>query len=163
MVIAIYPGSFDPITYGHMDIATRAANIFDKVYLAMVYTKPTKSMMFTTEERVELCREALCHLPNVEVLSYTGLTVELAHRLGAKVMVRGLRMGSDFDYEFEMALNNQQLAPDIDTMYLMANLEHIYMKSSLLKEIAENQGAISHLVPANVEASLKEKYSARVQ
>ena len=162
MVIAIYPGSFDPITFGHMDIAARAANIFDKLYLAMVYTKPTKSMMFTTEERVELCREALCHLPNVEVMSYTGLTVDLAHRLGARVMVRGLRMGSDFDYEFEMALNNQKLAPDIETMYLMANLEHIYMKSSLLKEIAENQGEIKHLVPENVAISLREKYSARV-
>ena len=162
MVIAIYPGSFDPITFGHMDIAARAANIFDKLYLAMVYTKPTKSMMFTTEERVELCRGALCHLPNVEVMSYTGLTVDLAHRLGARVMVRGLRMGSDFDYEFEMALNNQKLAPDIETMYLMANLEHIYMKSSLLKEIAENQGAINHLVPENVAVSLREKYSTRV-
>ena len=160
MVIAIYPGSFDPITYGHIDIAARAASVFDKLYLAMVYTKPTKSMMFTTEERVELCREALCHLPNVEVLSYTGLTVELAHRLGAKVMVRGLRMGSDFDYEFEMALNNQQLAPDVDTMYLMANLNHIYMKSSLLKEIAENQGEINHLVPQNVAVSLRERYRA---
>ena len=156
MAIAIYPGSFDPITYGHIDIAARAAAIFDRVYVAMVYTKPSKSLMFTTEERVELCQEALCHLPNVEVISYTGLTVELAHRLGAKVMVRGLRMGSDFDYEFEMALNNQKLAPDVDTVYLMASLEHIYIKSSLLKEIVASGGAISHLVPENVAVALRD-------
>lgn len=157
MVIAIYPGSFDPITYGHVDIANRAAKVFDKLYVAMVYTRPTKSMMFTTEERVELCRGALRHLPNVEVISYSGLTVKLAHEIGAKVMVRGLRMGSDFDYEFEMDLNNQMLAPDVDTVYLMANLEHIYIKSSLLKEIAASDGEISHLVPENVAVAMRER------
>ena len=162
MVVAIYPGSFDPITFGHMDIATRAANIFDKVYVAMVYTKPSKSLVFTTEERVELCREALCETPNVEVISYTGLTVDLAHRLGAKIMVRGLRMGSDFDYEFEMALNNQKLAPDVDTVYLMASLEHMYIKSSLIKEIVASEGEISHLVPNNVAVVLRDKYRSRV-
>ena len=150
MVSAVYPGSFDPITYGHVDIANRASAIFDKVYVAMVYTKPSKSLLFTTEERIELCKGALLHLPNVEVISYTGLTVELSRRLGANIMVRGLRMGSDFDYECEMALNNQKLAPDIDTMYLMASLDHIFIKSSLLKEIAASDGTIDHLVPANV-------------
>lgn len=158
MVIAIYPGSFDPITYGHIDIAKRASSVFDKLYVAMVYTRPSKSMMFTTEERVELCTEALYHLPNVEVMSYTGLTVGLARELGAKVMVRGLRMGSDFDYEFEMSLNNQKLAPDIDTVYLMANLDHIYIKSSLIKEIVAGGGNITHLVPQNVALVLEDKY-----
>lgn len=161
MVIAIYPGSFDPITYGHVDIATRASSVFEKLYVAMVYTRPSKSMMFTTEERVELCRGALSHLPNVEVMSYTGLTVELAHELGAKLMVRGLRMGSDFDYEFEMALNNQKLASDVDTVYLMANLDHIYIKSSLIKEIVAGGGRISHLVPENVAVVLQDKYRSR--
>jgi pantetheine-phosphate adenylyltransferase len=162
MVIAIYPGSFDPVTYGHVDIASRAANIFDKVYVAMVYTKPSKSLLFTTEERVELCKEALCNIPNVEVISYTGLTVELAHTLGAKIMVRGLRMGSDFDYEFEMALNNQKLAPDVDTVYLMASLNHMYIKSSLIKEIVAGNGEISHLVPKNVAIVLRDKYRSQV-
>ena len=160
MVSAVYPGSFDPITYGHVDIANRASAIFDKVYVAMVYTKPSKSLLFTTEERIELCKGALLHLPNVEVISYTGLTVELSRRLGANVMVRGLRMGSDFDYECEMALNNQKLAPDIDTMYLMASLDHIFIKSSLLKEIAASDGTIDHLVPANVAVAMRERVSA---
>ena len=162
MVVAIYPGSFDPITYGHMDIAIRAASIFEKVYVAMVYTKPSKSLVFTTEERVELCTEALRNTPNIEVISYTGLTVELAHRLGAKIMVRGLRIGSDFDYEFEMALNNQKLAPDVDTVYLMASLEHMYIKSSLIKEIVAGDGEISHLVPQNVAVVLRDMYRSRV-
>ena len=160
MVSAVYPGSFDPITYGHVDIANRASAIFDKVYVAMVYTKPSKSLLFTTEERIELCKGALLHLPNVEVISYTGLTVELSRRLGANIMVRGLRMGSDFDYECEMALNNQKLAPDIDTMYLMASLDHIFIKSSLLKEIAASDGTIDHLVPANVAVAMRERVSA---
>ena len=159
MVSAVYPGRFDPITYGHVDIANRASAIFDKVYVAMVYTKPSKSLLFTTEERIELCQGALLHLPNVEVISYTGLTVELSRRLGANIMVRGLRMGSDFDYECEMALNNQKLAPDIDTMYLMASLDHIFIKSSLLKEIAASDGAIDHLVPANVAVAMRERVS----
>jgi pantetheine-phosphate adenylyltransferase len=162
LVIAVYPGSFDPITFGHMDIAIRAANIFDKVYVAMVYAKPSKSLVFTTEERVELCREALCHVPNIEVIPYTGLTVDLAHTLDAKIMVRGLRMGSDFDYEFEMALNNKKLAPDVDTVYLMASLEHIYIKSSLIKEIVSSNGAIGHLVPHNVAVILRDKYRTLV-
>jgi pantetheine-phosphate adenylyltransferase len=162
IVIAIYPGSFDPVTYGHTDIAARAASIFDKVYVAMVYTKPSKSLVFTTEERVQLCKDALQDIPNVEVISYTGLTVDLAHRLGAKVMVRGLRMGSDFDYEFEMALNNQKLAPDVDTVYLMASLDHMYIKSSLIKEIVASDGEISHLVPNNVAVVLKDKYRSLV-
>ena len=162
MVVAIYPGSFDPITFGHMDIATRAASIFEKVYVAMVYTKPSKSLVFTTEEPVELCTEALRNTPNIEVISYTGLTVELAHRLGAKIMVRGLRIGSDFDYEFEMALNNQKLAPDVDTVYLMASLEHMYIKSSLIKEIVAGDGEISHLVPQNVAVVLRDMYRSRV-
>jgi pantetheine-phosphate adenylyltransferase len=162
MVVALYPGSFDPITFGHMDIATRAADVFEKVYVAIVDIRSSKSLMFTTEERVELCREALCNVPNIEVISYTGLTVDLSRRLGARVMVRGLRMGSDFEYELEMALNNQKLALDVETVYLMASLEHIYIKSSLIKEIAASDGKIGHLVPQNVEVALRDLYRSRV-
>ncbi|MDA0988846.1 MAG: pantetheine-phosphate adenylyltransferase [Chloroflexi bacterium] len=162
MVVAVYPGSFDPITFGHIDIITRAAAIFEKVYVAVVDTRSSKSLMFSTDERIELCKEALLNHPNVDVIPYTGLTVDLAHRLEAKVMVRGLRMGSDFDYEFELALNNQKLAPDVDTMYLMASLDHIYMKSSLIKEIAGFDGEIRHLVPNNVAVALRDKYRSRV-
>ena len=162
MMIAIYPGSFDPITYGHIDIAVRASEVFDKVYVAVVYTKESKSFWFTTEQRVEMCREALSHLPNVEVISYQGLSVNLAHKLGAQVMVRGLRMSSDFDYEFEMALNNRKLASDVDTVYLMASLEHLYIKSSLLREISDSDGEIGHIVPDNVAAALRDRKRSRV-
>ena len=161
MVIAVYPGSFDPITYGHIDIARRASEVFEKVYVAVVYTRQSKSYWFSNEERVKLCTEALCHIPNVEVISYSGLTVELAHRLGAQVLVRGLRMSSDFDYEFEMSLNNTKLAPDVETVYLMASLEHLYIKSSLLREIADSNGAVSHIVPENVAVALRERVRSR--
>ena len=157
MTTGLYPGSFDPITFGHIDIATRSSHIFDKVYVAVVSTRSTKSLMFNTDERLQLCTEALSHLKNVEVVSYSGLTVNAAKDFGAHAMIRGLRMGSDFDYEFELALNNQKLSPDIDTMYLMANLNHIYVKSSLIKEIASGGGQISHLVPTNVEEAIKAK------
>ena len=125
--------------------------------MAVVSTRSTKSLMFNTDERLQLCTEALSHLKNVEVVSYSGLTVNAAKDFGAHAMIRGLRMGSDFDYEFELALNNQKLSPDIDTMYLMANLDHIYVKSSLIKEIASGGGQISHLVPTNVEEAIKAK------
>ena len=162
LVTALYPGSFDPITFGHIDIATRASAIFDKVYVGVVDTRSSKSIMFTTEERMDLCKEALCDYPNVEVVSYSGLTVDVAHKLEASVMVRGLRMGSDFEYECEMALNNQKLAPDVDTLYLMATLDHIFIKSSLIKEIAAGDGAISHLVPNNVAVALRDRFRSRV-
>ena len=101
MTTGLYPGSFDPITFGHIDIATRSSHIFDKVYVAVVSTRSTKSLMFNTDERLQLCTEALSHLKNVEVVSYSGLTVNAAKDFGAHAMIRGLRMGSDFDYEFD--------------------------------------------------------------
>jgi pantetheine-phosphate adenylyltransferase len=145
-----------------MDIVIRASKLLEKVYIAVVDTRSSKSLMFTTEERIQFCKEALYNVPNIEVISYTGLTVDVARNLGASVMVRGLRMGSDFDYEFELALNNQKLAADVDTMYLMASLDHIYMKSSLIKEIAAFDGEINHLVPNNVAVALRDKYRSRV-
>ena len=158
MVIGLYPGSFDPITYGHIDIATRASRILDKLYLGVVDIRSSKTLVFDTDERLHLCQESLKHLQNVEVVIYSGLTVDTAKSLGAQVMVRGLRMGSDFEYEFELALNNQQLATDIDTIYLMAELSHMYIKSSLIKEIVANNGKATHLVPAHVLEALNTKY-----
>jgi pantetheine-phosphate adenylyltransferase len=162
LVIALYAGGFDPITNGHVDIAVRAAQLFEKVYIAVVDVRSSKSLMFSTEERVELCQEALSDYSNIEVITYTGLTVDLARKLGAKVMVRGLRMGSDFDYELELALNNQQLSPDIETICFMANLRYIHVQASLIKEIAAGDKDISHLVPNNVAVVLRDRFRSRV-
>ena len=139
MKIAIYAGSFDPVTNGHLDIATRAANLFDELVIA-VYDAPPKSLLFSTAERVELVRQAVAHLPNVRVESYSGLTVDFARKVKAQVMVRGLRMSQDFEREFEMALMNKTLAPDLDLVCLMSCLEFQFLSSSLLKEVARLGG-----------------------
>lgn len=158
MTVAVYPGSFDPITNGHLDIATRAAALFDKVIVA-VYDAPPKSLRFTTEERAEMVRKAVAHLPNVTVETYSGLTVDFARKIKAKVLVRGLRMSSDFEREFEMALMNKKLAPELESVFLMANLAYQFLSSSLLKEVADlgYSDTIGKLVPAHVAARLKRK------
>ncbi len=156
MVAAIYPGSFDPVTLGHVDIATRASAIFDRVVVA-VYATPSKNLMFTAQERVDLLRKALEHLPNVEVAEFTGLVVDCARQLGASVIVRGLRSGSDFEYEFEMAYMNKQLAPDIELVCLMASLAYQYVSSSLLKEVIGLGGEVASLVPPHVIDAVKRK------
>ena len=160
MATAIYPGSFDPITLGHVDIATRAAAIFDKVIVS-VYTTPSKNILFSTEERVSLCREAVQDLPNVEVIEFSGLVVECARELGASVIVRGLRSGSDFEYEFEMTYMNKKLAPDVEVVCLIASLPYQYVSSSLLKEVAGLGGDIKTLVPPHVLESVKMKMRLR--
>ena len=156
MTIALYPGSFDPVTMGHVDIAERAAALFEKVIVA-VYDEPPKRLMFNTKERVTLMTEALEHIPNVEVTSYEGLTVEFARKVNAKVIVRGLRMSSDFEREFEMALMNKKLAPDVELVCFMTKLEFEFVSSSLLKEAARLGGCIADLVPKHVDKALKEK------
>ena len=156
MTSAIYPGSFDPITYGHLDIATRAARLFDKLYIG-VYAKPNKNLFFTTVERVKLIEKAVTNLPNIEVVSFTGLTVNFARQMGAQVMVRGLRMTSDFEREFEMALMNKKLNREIELVCLMTSLEFQFLSSSLLKEACELGGDISTLVPRHVAIALKKK------
>lgn len=156
MTIAIYPGTFDPITNGHLDIATRAARIFEKLIIG-VYDIPNKRLLFTTEERVELVRQAIVGLPNVEVEAFPDLTVDFAKRVGAKVMVRGLRMSADFEREFEMALMNKKLAPELELVCLMSRLEYQFLSSSLLKEAASLGGNIGDLVPKHVAEALKEK------
>lgn len=158
MAIALYPGSFDPVTKGHVDVAERAAALFDEVVVA-IYDAPEKHLLFTTEERVELMRKALSHLPNVRVASYSGLTVEFAKKIKANVIVRGLRMSSDFEKEFEQALMNKKLAPEVELVSFMTNLEYEFVSSSLLKEICKLGGSIEEFVPKHVADALRQKFS----
>ncbi len=155
---ALYPGSFDPVTNGHVDIATRAARIFDEVVIA-VYDAPPKKLMFLTEERVQMFKKSVAHLPNVRVVTYKGLTVTFAREIGAQALVRGLRASSDFEYEFEMALMNGNLAPEIEVGCLMSKLDYLFLSSSLLKEVNQLGGDITNLVPAHVATALKSKSS----
>ena len=157
MTIAIYPGSFDPVTMGHVDIAERAAALFEQLIVA-VYDDPPKALLFTVEERVGLMARALAHVPNIRVEYYSGLTVEFARKTKASAMVRGLRMISDFEREFEMALMNQKLAPEIELVCFMTRLEFEFISSSLLKEAAKLGGCIDGLVPQHVIDALKHKY-----
>jgi len=154
--VALYPGSFDPITKGHVDVAARSAALFDQLVIG-VFDTPSKDLMFSTEERVQLVKEAVGHLSNVTVESYRGLTVEFLKEIGAKFIVRGLRMGSDFEREFDMALMNQKLDSEIDTVCLMSNAEYQFISSSLLKEVAELGGKASVFVPECVADALKRK------
>lgn len=157
MTIAIYPGSFDPITNGHLDVATRAAGLFDKLVIG-VYDAPDKSLLFTIAERIDMVRQAITGLPNVEVESFTGLTVDFARRVKAKVIVRGLRMSADFDREFEMAMMNKKLAPEIELVCLTTSLEYQFLSSSLLREAASMGGNVDDLVPKHVASALKNKF-----
>lgn len=157
---ALYPGTFDPIHLGHIDIATRAANIFEELVVA-VYDRPAKDLMFTIEERVALAREALDDLPNVHVTPYGGLTVECARQVGAQVIVRGLRVISDFELEYQMALTNHQLAPEIELICLMTRQRHAFLSSSIVKEVALLEGDVSGMVPPHVSKALEEKHRER--
>lgn len=157
MTLALYPGSFDPVTMGHVDIAERAAALFDGVIVG-VYEVPPKQLLFSTKERVALMKKALKHIPNAKVVSYDGLTVEFARKMKAKVIVRGLRMSSDFEKEFEMALMNKKLASDIEVVCFMTKLEFEFVSSSLLKEAARLGGRIDDLVPPHVMDALNEKF-----
>lgn len=156
MTTAIYPATFDPITNGHIDIATRAARIFSKVVVA-VFDRPTKNLLFSTAERLAMVQNSLGHLPNVEVVSYTGLTVQFAKESQAQVIVRGLRVVSDFEWEFQLSLTNNSLDPDIETVCLMTRQEFSFLSSSILKDIALNGGDIRHLAPAMVVEAMKNK------
>ena len=153
---AIYPGSFDPFSMGHLDITARASAIFDELLVA-VYATPSKNMLFSAEERVDQIQKAVSHLPNVGVVPFTGLVVEFARSVGAKVIVRGLRTSADFEYEYEMAFMNKKLAPDIELACLMTSLEYQFVSSSLLKEVAALEGDIEGLVPSHVGLAVKNK------
>jgi pantetheine-phosphate adenylyltransferase len=153
-VKALFPGTFDPIHYGHLDIARRAARLFDEVIVA-VYDRPMKSLIFPPEDRINLARQAIMDDPKISVVGYSGLTVDFCHKIGAQVIVRGLRVFSDFEYEFRMALANHRLAPDIEVVSLITNEEHTFLSSSTVREIAALNGDISSMVPPHVEKALK--------
>jgi pantetheine-phosphate adenylyltransferase len=158
--VALYPGTFDPIHYGHVDIATRASKIFDELCVA-VYDRPAKSLMFTVDQRVLLARQALANLSNLRVVPYGGLTVEFARQVGAQAIVRGLRVISDFELEYQMALTNRQLAPEIEFVCLMTRQTHAFLSSSIVKEIALLGGDVSGMVPPHVAAALEDKWRER--
>lgn len=156
MVNAIYPGSFDPVHNGHIDIAKRASMLFDKLIVG-VYDVPPKNLMFSTSERVSLFKESIDSLPNVEVVSFAGLAPEFAQRVNADFIVRGLRAGYDFEYEFEMAHMWRNLTPDIDVVCMMSALEYQFVYSSRIKEVAKLGGNVDNLIPNNVSNALKIK------
>jgi pantetheine-phosphate adenylyltransferase len=156
MVRALFPGTFDPIHYGHIDIAQRAARLFDEVVMA-VFDKPLKSLTFSPEERMGLVSEAFKDNPKIKVTGYSGLTVEFAREIKAHVIVRGLRVFSDFEFEFRMALANHRLASDIEIVALITAEEHTFLSSSTVKEIAMLNGDVSSMVPPYVEKALKAK------
>jgi len=156
--IAVYPGSFDPFTNGHLDVVDRALGIFDKLIIAVAANPEKRLPLFTVEERVELIRASLAGRDRVEVASFTGLTVEFARARGARTLVKGLRAYSDFDAELQQALMNRKLAPDIHTVFLMSGFAHIFVSSSILKDIASYGGKVSDLVPPPVAKALKEKF-----
>jgi len=157
MIRAVFAGTFDPIHLGHIDIANRAARLFDQVVVA-VYDKPLKSELFGYEQRLQMVREALGGNSKFNVMGFSGLTVEFCRKVEAQVMVRGLRVFSDFEYEFRMALANHRLAPDIEVAALITSEEHTFISSSTVKEIAMLGGDVSSMVPPNVTAALEARF-----
>jgi pantetheine-phosphate adenylyltransferase len=161
LTIAIYPGSFDPITSGHLDIAVRASKLFEKLIIG-IYDRPSeKVLLFSTRERVKLAREAVGNNPRIEVVSYKGLTGDYARKVNAQVMVRGLRMGGDFEKEFTLSMMNRKLFPDLEQLCLMSAVEFQFVSSSLLKEAASLGGNIEGLVPLNVAQALISKFGGK--
>ncbi len=156
MRIAVYPGSFDPVTNGHVDIIERAAKAFDKVYVAILQNSQ-KRPLFTLEERKALLKRVTTHIPNIEIVSFEGLLVDFMRKKEATVIVKGLRAISDFEYEFQMALINSQLAPEIETMFMMTRAQNQYLSSSVVKEVARYKADLSGMVPEEIHADIYEK------
>jgi pantetheine-phosphate adenylyltransferase len=154
---AIYPGTFDPITYGHLDIIERAVEIFDRVIVSLG-RNPEKNPLFTLDERLEMIRESVAHIKGVEVDTFTGLVVRHAEELGAEALIRGLRAVTDFEYEFQMALVNRRLAPEVITVFLMPNEKYTYLNSTIVREVASLGGDVQRFVPPPVERRLREIY-----
>lgn len=160
MKTALYPGTFDPITRGHLDVITRALHIFDKIVVA-VAPNPSKHALFSFEERVELAKKVIENTPEmkpVEVMGFDGLTVEFARKIGAISIIRGLRAVSDFEYELQIALTNRELALDIESVFLMPSVEYIYLNSTIVKDVAKHGGDVKNFVPDIVMEKLREKF-----
>jgi pantetheine-phosphate adenylyltransferase len=154
---AIYPGTFDPITHGHLDIIKRAAKIFKEVTV-VVMNNPRKKPFFTLDERLEMIKDATKDIENVKVDSHSGLLVQYVRKHSAKIVIRGLRALEDFEYEFEMALANREMCSELETIYLMTDLKYLFVSSSMVKEIAQFKGELSKWVPLTVEKKLREKF-----
>ena len=157
MTTAVYPGSFDPVTNGHLDVIERGSQLFDKVIVGVLHNS-AKSPLFSVEERVNILKRVTEDVPNVQIKAFSGLAVNFARDCGAQVIVRGLRAVTDFEYELQMAQTNRVLAPDIDTMFLTTSLEYAYLSSTIVKEVNTFQGDISKFVPPFVAEVLQEKY-----
>jgi pantetheine-phosphate adenylyltransferase len=155
--VAIYPGSFDPVTNGHLDIVERGLKLFDKIIVAIL-TNPGKKFLFTLEERIEMLEKSLNDFPNIQIDTFDGLLMDYAARCNAQGILRGLRAMSDFEYEFQMALMNRRLNREIQTVFLMTGLRWIYTSSSIIKQAAQFGGSIKGMVPPLVEKKIKEKY-----
>ena len=156
MLRAIYPGSFDPVTFGHLDIMTRACNIVDELIIGVLRNK-AKMPLFSVEERVKMLEEVTCNLPNVRIIPFEGLLVDFAKKMDAKVVIRGLRAITDFEYELQMAQTNQKLQSDIETLFLTTSLDYSYLSSTTVKEVAAFGGDISQSVPEAVADRMKDK------
>lgn len=157
-MIAVYPGSFDPITYGHIDIIERAGKLYDELII-LIMTNDEKSGTFSLEERKDMIEKCVGHLPNVKVAIGTGLTVDAAEKLNGKVLIRGIRAVSDYEYEMQLATANMILKPDIETVFLLAKPENSFLSSSTSKTIAKNKGDLSCFVPSYVQEKLEEKFA----
>ncbi len=155
----MFPGRFDPVTNGHRDIARRTAKMFDRVLVAVADLK--QNYLFSTEERVKLLREAVADMPNVEVTSFSGLMVDFARKQGASVVVRSMRAVTDFEAEFDMALMNKKMAPEIESLFMMASLEHLFISGTRIREVSALGYDVSDLVPPHVWSALKKKYAER--
>ncbi len=159
--VALFPGSFDPFTNGHLDLTTRGAELFERVVVAVAHN-PAKTSLFTPEERVDMIRSSVKKLKNVSVMHFAGLVVDCAHQVGAGTLIRGLRAVSDFEFEFQMALMNRRLRPGLEIVFLMPDQQYVYLNSTLVKEVAKHGGPITGLVPAAVERRLLERFGRRV-
>ncbi|HMN60460.1 MAG TPA: pantetheine-phosphate adenylyltransferase [Anaerolinea sp.] len=157
MVRAFFPGTFDPIHLGHMNIVIRASRLFDELVVG-VYNRPLKNLLFTPEERLDLVRRAFTEVPKIRVIGFSGLSVEACRAINAQVIVRGLRVFSDFEYEFRMALANHRLGPDIEVIALITDEEHTFLSSTTVREIASLGGDISSMVPAHVSEALRRRF-----
>ena len=160
MLRALYPGSFDPVTNGHLDVLVRAARLFDEVVVAVAYN-PAKQGLFTPPERVRLLEEATRDIPNVKVTHFEGLLVEFARSRKANALIRGLRAVSDFEFEFQMALMNRSLEPELETLFLMPSEEYTYLSSRMVKEVARLGGVVSRFVPHCVGKAMLEKFGSK--